>query len=54
LGIPSVKFGLGPVSTPALLTKNTGTRDEAVRVDEYVNMAQIYALTAMKVCSHNR
>ena len=54
LGIPSVKFGLSPVSTPALLSKNTGTRDEAVRVDEYVNMAQIYALTAMKVCSHNR
>lgn len=50
VGIPAVKFGLNPVSTVALSTKEARVGREGVQVDEYVNMAQIYALTAMRIC----
>lgn len=49
MGIPSVKFGLLPVSTSSL-SKKGGAKDEAVQVDELVNMAKIYALTAISIC----
>ncbi|MFH1003155.1 MAG: M20/M25/M40 family metallo-hydrolase [Chloroflexota bacterium] len=49
LGIPTVKFGLAPVSVVALSAKSGGISREGVSVDEYVNMARIYALTAMRM-----
>ena len=56
VGIPAVKFGLSPLSSPAMVLSPKGARvfGEGVRVNEYVNMAKIYALTAMKMCSQGR
>ncbi len=52
LGIPAVKFGIGSVAPMELSLKNVGS--EGVLIDEYVNMAKIYALTALNICGFDR
>ncbi len=51
LGIPVVKFGLAGVSRVVLSTKGTRVGREGVPIDEYVKMAQLYALTAIRICA---
>ncbi|MFH0914286.1 MAG: hypothetical protein V1849_03240 [Chloroflexota bacterium] len=50
VGIPTVKFGLKPVTTVAFSARGSGVRSEGVNIEEYVRMAQIYALTALQIC----
>jgi acetylornithine deacetylase/succinyl-diaminopimelate desuccinylase-like protein len=49
MGIPAVKFGIGSVAPMTLSLNKAGS--EGVKIDEYVNMAKIYALTAINICS---